>query len=82
MYKLSCIIIGALGAPSILVSMMAGNYIEELMKLPGPISIEIIPNTDDVLTKAWIDLAFTSFEGTSFTYSFYRRAYMYIYIHT
>lgn len=57
--------LGALGAPSILVSMMAGRYIEELMKLPGPISIEIIPNTDNVLSKAWIDLAFTSFEEMS-----------------
>ena len=31
------------------------------MQLPGPVTIELIFNTNDKLSKAWIDLAFTAF---------------------
>merc|ERR1711871_1413859 len=52
---------GLLGVPSILVTMTAAKAIEEFLQLPGPVTIELIFNTNDKLSKAWIDLAFTAF---------------------
>ena len=70
------ICIGSLGIPSILISMVAGRHIEEFMTLPGPITIHLSPNNDDQLTKAWSDLAFTTYDGMNI------HTYVHTYIHT
>jgi hypothetical protein len=49
---------GLLGIPGILVTSVAGEYIEETARESGSVSVSLTTSKDDALTKAWIDLAF------------------------
>jgi PA domain len=56
---------GFLGIPAILVTAPAGKWLEEAVNKDSSLStvVEISPSTDDSVSKAWIELAYTIFEG-------------------